>query len=197
MNRDQILDAYNRKLQRIESSRTYSDHAKKVMAAKAYKEAQGALEQLRQSEVDSINTRRTQLQRRMFGHQGTADAQTVIARRDANDRAAKLDDPRVAGEMLQAAQMEGDDLMAQAIAARAAQFGWGDVLGSYAGGRPGFEEAAQEYSQLPDPDDWQWKFHHTGQFLAGTPSALANAQPHQIDALAEQSLDDAVQGDAA
>lgn len=196
MNREQILAAYQRKLERIESSRTYSDHAKRVMAAKAYKEAQGALDQLRQGEVDTITTRRTQLQRRMFGHPGTADAQTVIARRDANDRAAKLDDPRIAQEALQTAQMEGDDLMAQAIATRAAQFGWSDVLGSYAGNRPGFQEAAEELNQLPDPDNWQWKFQHTGQFLAAPPSNLRDVQPHQIDALAEQDLD-GVQGDAA
>ncbi|MFE6530033.1 hypothetical protein ACFVMA_13950 [Streptomyces rochei] len=189
MTREQIIAAYSSKLERIEASRTYSDHAKRVMAAKAYKEAQAALDQLRQGEVDSISTRRAQLQRRMFGHPGTADAQTVIARRDANDRAAKLDDPRVAQEALQTAQMEGDDLMAQAIAARAAQSGWSDVLGSYAGGRPGFQEAAEEYSQLPDPDNWQWKFHHTGQFMAGAPSNLRDAQPHEIDRLAAVDLD--------
>ncbi|MFF1548725.1 hypothetical protein [Streptomyces sp. NPDC058291] len=194
MNREQILDNYNRQLARIEASRTYSDHAKKVMAAKAYTTAQSALERLRQSEVDSINTRRSQLQRRMFGHQGTADAQTVIARRDANDRAAKLDDPRAAGEMLATAQMEGDDLMAQAIATRAARSGWNDVLGSYASDRPGFQQAAEEYSSLPDPDDWKWKFQHTGQFLAGTPRTLSDAAPHEIDRLAQQNLDE---GDAA
>ncbi|MEV5420279.1 hypothetical protein [Streptomyces albogriseolus] len=194
MNREQILHAYTAKLKQIDSSRTYSDHAKRVMAAKAYKEAQGALDQLRQAEVDSLTTRRSQLQRRMFGHQGSADANTVIARRDANDRAAKLEDPRVAQEALQAAQMEGDDLMAQAIAARAAQYGWGDVLGSYAGSRPGFKEAAEEYSGLPDPDNWQWKFHHTGQFMAGPPSNLHDAQPHEIDRLAAVDLD---AGDAA
>ncbi|MET7294914.1 hypothetical protein ABZS79_22750 [Streptomyces griseoloalbus] len=196
MNREQIIDAYQRKLERIESSRTYSDHAKRVMSAKAYKEAQGALDQLRQAEVDSITTRRTQLERRMFGHQGTADAQTVIARRDANDRAAKLDNPRAAAEMLQTAQMEGDDLMAQAIATRAAQYGWSDVLGSYAGDRPGFQQAAEELTQLPNTDDVAWKFHHTGQFMAGPPSSLYDAKPHEIDRLAEVDLDD-TQGDAA
>jgi hypothetical protein len=189
MTRDQILAAYQRKLDRIESSRTYSDHAKRVMSAKAYKEAQGALEQLRQAEVDSINTRRSQLQRRMFGHQGTADAQTVIARRDANDRAAKLDNPRVAAEMLQTAQMEGDTLMAQAIATRAAQAGWGDVLGAYSADRPGFQQAVEEYNSLPNPDDWQWKFQHTGQFLAGTPRALYDASASEIERLAQVDLD--------
>ncbi|MEU9581068.1 hypothetical protein [Streptomyces chilikensis] len=191
MNIEQINDAYARKLERIENSRTYSDHAKRVMAAKAYKEAQAALDALRQSEVDSLTSRRTQLQRRMFGHQGAADPQTVIARRDANDRAARLDDPRAAADMLKTAQLEGDDLMAQAIATRAAQAGWGDVLGAYSSNRPGFTEAAQEYQSLPDPDDIGWKFHHTGQFMAAPPSNLNGAKPHEIDRLAEQELEDA------
>lgn len=189
MNAQQIHDSYQAQLARIESNRTYSTHAKQVLAAKAYKEAQAQLEQVRQAEVDSINRQRAGLERRMFGQQGNADANTVIARRDANDRAAKLEDPQTAADALKRAQMEGDNLMAQAIATRAAQSGWGDVLGTYAADRPGFAEYAQEYNELPDPTDMEWNFRHTGQFIPVAPSSLANAGPAEVDRLAQQELE--------
>lgn len=189
MTAQHIHDTYRAQLARIESNRTYSDHAKRVLSAKAYKQAAEQLDTLRQAEVDDLVRQRAALQRRMFGQAGTADAQTVIARRDANDRAAKLDDPRIATEALQRAEMEGDTLMAQAIATRAAQHGWGDVLGAYATDRPGFADAANEFNELPDPDDWQFKFRHTGQFIAPAPSSLANANPGEVDRLAAEDLE--------
>ncbi|MFJ2741872.1 hypothetical protein ACIO3O_19665 [Streptomyces sp. NPDC087440] len=189
MNRDQIHETYKAQLARIESNRALSDHARKVLSAKAYKQAAAQLEAARQVEIDTLTRQRAALQRRMFGQAGTADAQTVVARRDANDRAAQLDDPRKAADMLQRAEMEGDTLMAQAVAARAAQCGWGDVLTAYSTDRPGFADAAAEFNELPDPDDWQFNFRHTGQFIATPPSSLANANPGEVDRLAQQDLE--------
>ncbi|MFI6767264.1 hypothetical protein [Streptomyces sp. NPDC050355] len=189
MNRERIQENYARQLARIEGSKVYSDHAKRVMAAKVYKQAQDALNQLRDAEVSQLRTRRSSLQRRMFGAHGDQDPNTVVARRDANDRAGKLEDPREAKAALQRAEMEGDATMAQAIATRAAQNGWGDVLADYTATRPGFTAAAEEFNSLPDPDDWQWKFAHTGQFLAGPPSVLSNASPQEIERLAQQDME--------
>ncbi|GAA3037050.1 hypothetical protein [Streptomyces glomeratus] len=202
MTRDQIIAAYNAKLSRIQASRTYSDHAKKVMAAKAYTEAQGAMDKLRQQEVDAIEGRREALQRKMFGRDNVADAQTVIARRDANDRAAKLDNPRLAAEQLQTALREGDTTMAQAIAQRANEWGWSDVLGTYADTRPGFREAAEEYNSLPQTSGSDWSVHHSFAHVAPLPSILGNANMAQVLGYAEQSLDEPgsplpVGGDAA
>lgn len=189
MNAQQIHDNYAAQLQRIEGNRTYSAHAKQVLAAKAYKTAQAQLEEARQAEVDDINRQRAALERRMFGQQGNADANTVIARRDANDRAAKLEDPQTAADALKRAQMEGDNLMAQAIAAQAAQSGWGDVLGTYAADRPGFAEYAQEYNQLPDTSDMEWNFRHTGQFIPAAPASLGTASSAEVERLAQQELE--------
>lgn len=202
MTREQILTAYNTKLSRIENSRTYSDHAKRVMSAKAYKEAQGALDRLRQQEVDAIEGRREALHRKMFGRENVADAQTVIARRDANDRAAKLDNPRVAAEQLQTALRQGDTTMAQAIAQQAADWGWSDVLNAYADTRPGFREAAQEYNELPQTKGTDWSVRHGFAHVAPLPSILGNANMAQVQGYAEQSLDEpgsplSVGGDAA
>lgn len=189
MTAQKIHDTYAAQLARIEDNRTYSDHAKRVMAAKAYRQAQTQLEEVRQAEVDALTKQRASLQRAMFGRHGTADPSAVIARRDANDRAAKLDDRREAADALQRAEMEGDTLMAQAIATRAAQYGWNDVLSTYAADRPGFTDAAREYNELPDPDDMEFKFRHTGQFIPAVPSSLAAAQPGEVDRLAADDIE--------
>lgn len=190
MNRDQIQDNYARQIERIQGSKVYSDHAKKVMAAKVYQQAQDALEQIRQSEIQAINSRREQLQRKMFGRENTADAQTVIARRDANDRAAQIDNPRIAAEQLQTAIRQGDHTMAQALAQHAADFRWNDVLDAYAAYQPGFRETAQEFNQLPDTTPGsEWNIHHSFSHVASPPDVLANVPAHQIPALAEQELE--------
>lgn len=189
MNAQQIHETYQAQLARIENNKTYSDHAKRVLSAKAYKQAAEQLEQTRQAEVDSINKQRAALQRRMFGQAGAADAQTVIARRDANDRAAKFEDRREAAEALQRAEMEGDTLMAQAIATKASQHGWDDVLSAYAADRPGFAEAVAEFNETPNPDDFEWSFRHTGQFIPAAPAALTNANPAEVERLAQQELE--------
>jgi hypothetical protein len=191
MDREQILTAYQRQLERIESNRTYNDHAKRVMAAKAYTAAQDALEALRRQEVQAVDGRREALHRKMFGREDAADAQTVIARRDANDRAAQIDNPRFAAEQLQTALRQGDTTMAQAIAQRAADWGWSDVLDTYADNRPGFREAAEEFNALPDTSgSSDWSIHHAFAHVAPLPPILGNANLAQVQGYAQQSLDE-------
>lgn len=190
MNRDQINESYAQQIKRIEGSNVYSSHAKRVLAAKAYKQHQDAMEQLRQKELAAIETRREQLQRKMFGRENTADAQTVIARRDANDRAAQLDNPREAGDRLRDAIRQGDTTMAQALAQRAADFGWSDVLETYAGYQPGFRETFAEYNELPDTSAGsEWSVHHSFAHVVHPSSVLHDAAPHQIEQLAAQDLE--------
>lgn len=190
MSRDQIIATYQQQLGRIQGNRMYSDHAKKVLSAQAYKKAQESLETLRQAELDSVARQRTQLQRRMFGASSSiSDPNAVIARRDANDRAAKLDDPREAATALERAERDGDTVLAQAIAARASEWGWSDVLNTYAASRPGFVRDAEEWNALPDTDDLGWKLGHTALFIAPNPPGFDGSNPGAIDWYAQQNLD--------
>ncbi|MBT2488794.1 hypothetical protein J7E96_09715 [Streptomyces sp. ISL-96] len=190
MNREQIQDNYARQIERIENNRTYSEHAKRVMAAKVYQQSQTAMEQLRQQEIQAINNRREQLHRKMFGRENSADAQTVIARRDANDRAAQIDNPRIAAEKLQEALRQGDHTMAQALAQHAAGWGWSDVLTAYGDSQPGFREHVEEYNQLPDTSgSSDWAVHHTFAHVVVPPNVISDAAPHQIEHLAAQELE--------
>lgn len=190
MNRDDIMARYQQQIARIEGSKVYSAHAKRVLAAKAYTQHQAALEQVRQSELKAIEGRREQLQRKMFGRENAADAQTVIARRDANDRVAKLDNPRVAAEQLRDAIRQGDRTMAQALAQHAAGFGWSDVLEAYAEYQPGFRETAAAFNELPDTTPGStWSIQHAFNHVVNPSSVLHDAQPHHIEQLAAQDLE--------
>ncbi|GAA2796540.1 hypothetical protein [Streptomyces showdoensis] len=192
MNREQIMARYQQQIARIEGSQIYSSHAKQVMAAKAWKAAQGEMDTLRQDEVDAIRGRREQLQRKMFGRENTADAQTVIARRDANDRVAKLDNPRLATSQLRDAIRQGDRTMAQALAQRAATLNWTDVLETYADYQPDFRDHVNEYNELPDPDQAsQWTISHGFAHVVPTPGILSNLSTTHIAGLAEQDLETA------
>ncbi|WP_037870315.1 hypothetical protein [Streptomyces sp. SPB074] len=197
MTRDQIMNAYTAQLARIQGSNTYSDHAKRVMAAKAFKSTEQQLETLRAGEEKALRDRRASLQRSMFGASGNQDPSNVIARRDANDRAAKLEDPRAAAEALARAEMEGDTTMSQAIATRAAQYGWGDVLSSYTSTRPGFQRAAEEFNGLPDPDDTEFRFRHSAQYYLPMPPSLDGSRPGEVERLAQTSLDGDAPGQPA
>lgn len=189
MNREQILDAYNAKLERIQNNRVYSDHAKQVMAAKAYKEAQSALDQLRDNTAAQLRTRRADLQRRMFGHVDSNDPNAILARRNATDRANQLDDPRTAADELRHALDQGDSILARAIAKRANEWGWGDVLDAYADTRPDFRRLAEEFNTTPDPDDKRWAISHSFNHVAPPPASLITLQAHEIDRLAQQDLE--------
>jgi stage V sporulation protein SpoVS len=69
---------------------------------------------------------------RLFGIPKGADAATVIAYRDAADRAAKIADPDEAAARLTSATEMGDNLMARAIAGHAYTRKWNAVTEAFA-----------------------------------------------------------------
>ncbi len=82
---------------------------------------------------------RDELLRRLFDAPAPHDAAAIISYRDAADRAERLTDPDEAIELLRRARMTGDDLLAKAIAVRAAgraalSVAWGAVIYEWADG---------------------------------------------------------------
>ncbi|MCX4780909.1 hypothetical protein [Streptomyces sp. NBC_01264] len=189
MNAEQIRERYQQQLDRIQANRAYSDHAKKVLCAKAWTQAAQQLEQQRQAELAELSSRREQLNRKMFGSTGTADPSTVLARRDAADRAAAIDNPRIAAETLQRAERDGDRTLAQAVAAHANTYGWTEVVDQYAASTPAFADAAKEWNSLPGTGDDFWETKHGMQFLLAKPSPIANLDDHQASALATEDME--------
>ncbi|WP_371614764.1 hypothetical protein [Streptomyces sp. NBC_00454] len=185
----QIHDSYRRQVDRIQTNRAYSNHAKQVLAAKAWTQAAQQLEQLRQSELAQLASRREQLNRKMFGSTGTADPSTVLARRDAADRAAAIDNPRIAAATLERAERDGDRTLAQAVAAHANTYGWTEVVDQYAATTPAFAEAAKEWNSLPGTGDDFWETKHGLQFILAKPGEIARLDDSQARALAAEDIE--------
>ncbi|MFJ6500867.1 hypothetical protein [Streptomyces virginiae] len=189
MNAEQIRATYQQQLDRIQNNRAYSDHARQVLAAKAWSQAAQQLEQVRQSELADLAGRRDRLNRKMFGSTGTADPNTMLARRDAADRAAAIDNPRIAADMLERAARDGDHTLAQAVAAHANSYGWTEVVDQYAAGNPEFAEAAQEWNDLPGTGDQFWETKHGMTFLLPKPGTLDRLSDSQAHALAAEDME--------
>lgn len=183
-----------RKVERINGQRSLSDEAKRIAIAGAYRDARNQLQAASQAVLDQVTSERARLSRKLFGHEGDADPNTVIVRRDAADRAAKLTDPNEALRALQRAEANGDVHLAQAIAGQAQANMWSDVVSSWLTAHPEAGTAAQQLNELPDPNDGVWRMQHAMTYSVMQPQQVEGLSDYQVDALADTVLDG---GDAA
>lgn len=178
-----------REVARINSRQALSSQAKQIAIARAYRDARNQIQAASQAIVDQVTSERTRLARKLFGYEGEADPQTVIVRRDAADRAAKLDSPEAAERALHMAEANGDTYMAQAIAGHANAHMWTGVVGTYLDARPEAGQAAEQLRSLPDPDDGVWKMQQAMTYSVMPPQELGGMPDYQVDRLADTVLD--------
>lgn len=188
MTPEDIRSRLDSTVQRINGLKNPSASAKRTMIARAYIEARDALTQLREQEAEQIGRQREQLDRKLFGTNGfSPDANAVIARRDANDRAAKLDTPAEAAHALRRAEREGDRIMAKAIAAKAADYSgdpsWAQLLNQYVEGKPEETATLQAMVDLPDTNDVVWRISKAMEYGVATPTELGEQLPEGLAAL--------------
>ncbi|MFF5919557.1 hypothetical protein ACFY8C_14545 [Streptomyces flavochromogenes] len=194
MNAEEIRQRLTDFTQRINGKRDLTPHAKRVMLARAYVEARDAIDELRQQETSNIAHERKKLERKLFGTTGfNPDPQLIIAKRDADDRAAKYQTPAEARHALQRAERDGDTILAKAIASRAADWSgdphWGALLTEYVAERPAEAETLQAMQELPNTEDGVFKLQQAMRYGLVVPEGLGEAHRHQVDALAQMSLD--------
>ncbi|WP_327282287.1 hypothetical protein OG723_12295 [Streptomyces sp. NBC_01278] len=188
MNPTEIRESLDRKVQHIRGQNNLTSRAKQTMVARAFIEARDALDQLREQDVARIERQREQLDRKLFGTNGfSPDPNTVIARRDANDRAAKLESPAEAAHAMRRAEREGDRIMAKAIAAKAADYSgdpsWAQLLNQYVEGKPEETATLQAMVDLPDTNDGVWRISKAIEYSIATPSELGDQRPEGLAAL--------------
>ncbi|MFE0273787.1 hypothetical protein ACFWZY_16950 [Streptomyces sp. NPDC058992] len=195
MNAEEIRAQLDSKVQRINSQRNLTGQAKQTMLARAYVEARDALTQLREQEVTQVARERQKLERKLFGTTGfNPDPQMVIARRDAADRAAKLETPAEAEKAMRRAERDGDASLAKAIASRAADWSgdpnWAAIVHQYVADKPAEAETLQAMQALPNTEDVMWKMSKAMEYGVLAPDGVDMAM---ADSIARRPLD----GDAA
>ncbi|MET8506805.1 hypothetical protein ABZV60_19435 [Streptomyces sp. NPDC004787] len=199
MNADDIRANLTTKVERINGQRNITPAAKRTMLARAYIEARDALDKLRQQETDNVIRERQKLERKLFGTSGfSPDPQMLVAKRDADDRAAKYESPADAIKAMERAERDGDSILAKAIASRAADWGgdpnWAGVVHRYVADKPTEAETLKAMQELPNTDDPMFKLSQAMRYGVAAPRELGDSlHPHQLDAIASQPLD----GDAA
>lgn len=143
---------YKQGLQQLRGDRHMHPDRRRVEIAQLYATTQAALRKVRDDQVQADRETFAKLERQLWGYddvRATArDRATIDATiRDAQDRAAKLTKPEQAARALAEAEQAGDQVLARAIASRANEQDWDDVVADYMASRP---SAAELYQQAGD-----------------------------------------------
>ncbi|WP_436785783.1 hypothetical protein [Yinghuangia sp. YIM S10712] len=183
---DDIRATYRRHLDSIRGARNVHPDAKKVEVARAYHQARTALDRARKEQQAQDEKIWPDLERRLFGYDtGYAApaerAATVIAARDAYDRAANLGSSKDAAQLLARAEQTGDELLARAVAQRANDRSWNEVLGDYLSRRP---EATRIYNQMCEI--YQRRTSLNGNIKTGMDHALH--RPEELTGLSDTDI---------
>ncbi|UNK71726.1 hypothetical protein [Microbacterium sp. H1-D42] len=136
-----IKDAYRATRQSIVDDVMASDFAKQGRLESLANETRGKLDSLRGEQDSYIKTVRSKVEQDLIGYQAS-DANSVLLRRDAADRARKIADESEALAMLGDAIRGGDDTLADAVGYRARQTGWINTLDAYKEARPESADSA-------------------------------------------------------
>lgn len=142
---------YEARLTEIEESTAFTEAGRKAEAAAAYLDAQEQIKAHADKVNAGIDTARNTAERRLFGP-GAADPATILAHRDALERADKLGSAKAAAAALHRARFSGDDSMVRAITMRAEIKSWDGVLGDVEKAAPGTGAKLAAYRAIPPTD---------------------------------------------
>jgi hypothetical protein len=151
----QIKEQLRRDVESIRNDPRFTDEAKRVQLARAYRDAKREMTKLRTAQADSAQQEREQLERRLFGidrfvnlsNPHESRATLAVSYRDAQDRAARLDQDGALG-LIGRAVRSGDEILARVVLERAVEQNWIDVLNAYAERNPGSEPDLQRLVDL-------------------------------------------------
>ncbi|MFH8768270.1 hypothetical protein [Streptomyces sp. NPDC017958] len=187
----QIHRMYKAGLQQLRGTRNLHPEARRVEMARLYTTTRGALAKVMRDQTQADKERFAHLERSLWGYDleraTAADRATLDATiRDAQDRAAKLAKPQHAAKALHEAEQAGDSILARAIAKRAHDNDWDDVLHDYLATRP---SAAEQYQQAgaiwARYNDANARMHDHMQYVVHAPAELRGLSPKDIEAMAE------------
>jgi hypothetical protein len=134
----------------IRADTTLSDSGRRTKLAKETLAARKRAAELKDEFQAARESRRTVLERRVFGITGDTSPTDILVMRDSRDRAAQLESADDGILALKLASQAGDTFMARAVAQVAAAKGWGSVLASFADSADVFTRTAlEELADIP------------------------------------------------
>lgn len=140
---DDILAAATAKHDQIRERTSLTPAARRTQHAKVHAAAKTQLDELAAHDAEAAKTATLKASRAAFGTEdlirnGAEPASVAISSRDALDRVSGIKDPNEAQAVLDRADVQGDEILARAVAQHAHQMGgnFEPVLQSFANSRP-------------------------------------------------------------
>lgn len=134
--------AYYEKRQEILRDDRLSDAAQTADLAALATATAAQLQSIKGEQVAYVSGLKSSIETELRGKQPT-DANSIMLRRDASDRARKIETERDALAALKDAVHDGDEGMAHAIGTRARNNGWVDVADAWKAAHPDTSGAAE------------------------------------------------------
>lgn len=153
----QLRDQYVAQVDSVMANSDFSDDAKRRMIADSWATTQAQLQALATEEEQAFATRRTDLQRGLFGEPDTNFGDRLVAIRDASDRAGRLESDDEATAAFDRAQQLGDTMLSKAIANAAVERGWQSTLDRFTSANPNAEAALNEIAGIDQQQTVQAK----------------------------------------
>ncbi|RSS16637.1 hypothetical protein [Streptomyces sp. WAC08401] len=181
-----IHNLYKQGLQQIRGTRNIHPDAQRVEIARLYTPTRQSLTKVKTDQAKTDQATFTKLERQLWGYdleRATAGDRASIDHtiRDAQDRAAKLTKADHATKALAQAEQAGDSILARAIAKRAHDMDWDDVLHDYLASRP---QAAEKYQQAGAI--WQ-RYNDTGAHMQDSMQYVVH-KPDELRGLDDKAI---------
>jgi hypothetical protein len=195
-----VAERHASELAAIRRADTRTEDWKRREIAKVYI----AMREERDEEVERSRRRlaaeRQRLEDRVFGVDGLPGdkASLAISRRDAGDRAARLENPMRALDLLARADRSGDEPLARAIAEVAYERDWAEVANRFADSRPAMQRPLEELWNTEEPRTGGMA--RIGEEMARSvikPEELQGMSDFEIDRLAQSEHDEPSPAQAA
>lgn len=191
---DEIRAMYKQGLQELRGTRDMHPERRRVEIARLYATTQAALKKVRTDQANTDRETFAKLERQLWGYDDVrASALDSAARaavdsgiRDAQDRAAQIKKADQAARALAEAEQAGDHVLARAIAKRAHDRDWDDVVAGYLATRPTaaerYQQAGEIYQRLHTPSG---AVGHSLMSALGKPEELRGLSAADIEAMAD------------
>jgi hypothetical protein len=128
-----------------------SDLAKRERTDELRTQTRAKLDGIKAKQQTYVKDLRAKVERELLGSQ-PSDANSVLLRRDAADRARRITDEKEALAVLEDATRGGDDSLAHAVGYRARNSGWINALDAYREAQPGAADSATALAKLESLD---------------------------------------------
>jgi hypothetical protein len=143
--------SHEQQLAAIDNDGKLTDDGKKAAQAALYEETTAAMNQYRAAFETEVDKATITAEKRLFGPAST-DPATLMAHRDALERADNIANEKAALDAIARARYSGDDSMVRAITMRAETQGWETVLGQVEKAAPGTASKLEAYRRIPGGD---------------------------------------------